>query len=131
MLRTRHVYIYIYIYIIYTTQRWDQEYLFVLFFVEFNSFQKNWNQIDSESQWFDFLTNESIWFEIRIRNRIERFDLKSNHFETYVKLIKHFRFLPVWLKTSDIWRWLSDLKWRAFWKVQILMFFDEQVLNIN
>ncbi len=46
-------------------------------------------------------------------------------------MIKRFRFLQVWFKTSDIWRWLSDLKIELFEAFQILMFFDEWTLNIN
>jgi hypothetical protein len=52
----------------------------------------------------------------------------------FIKLIKRFRFLQVWLKSSDIWRWLSDLKWElfeAFSKVEILMFFDKRTLNAS
>jgi hypothetical protein len=52
----------------------------------------------------------------------------------FIKLIKRFRFLQVWLKLSDIWRCLSSLKWElfeAFSKVEILMFFDKRALNAS
>ncbi len=52
----------------------------------------------------------------------------------FIKLIKRFRFLQVWLKLSDIWRCLSDLKWElfeTFSKVEILMFFDKRTLNVS
>jgi hypothetical protein len=55
---------------------------FVSLFADFNRFQSERNRTDSEFQWFDFLTNDSIRFEIRIRNSTEWFDLKPNHFET-------------------------------------------------
>jgi hypothetical protein len=47
-----------------------------------------------------------------------------------IKLIKRFWYLQEWLKSSDIWRWLSDLKWelfKALSKVKILMFSDKRV----
>ncbi len=50
----------------------------------------------------------------------------------FIKLIKRFRFLQIWLKPNDIWRWLSDLKWElfeAFSKIENLMFFDKQALK--
>jgi hypothetical protein len=52
----------------------------------------------------------------------------------FIKLIKRFRILQVWLKSSDIWRWLSGLKselFEAFSKVEVLMFFDKRALSIS
>jgi hypothetical protein len=52
----------------------------------------------------------------------------------FIKLIKRFWYLQLRLKSSNIWRWLSGLKWELFQtlsKVEILMFFDEQTLIIN
>jgi hypothetical protein len=50
----------------------------------------------------------------------------------FIKLIKRFWILQEWVKSSDIWRWLSGLKWElfeAFSKVEVLMFFDERTLK--
>jgi hypothetical protein len=55
----------------------------------------------------------------------------SKKFAKFIKLIKRFRYLQVWLNLIDIWRWLSSLKVRAFSKVEILMFFDERALSIS
>jgi hypothetical protein len=52
----------------------------------------------------------------------------------FTKLIKRIRYLQVWLKSSDIWRWLSGLKWErfeAFSKVEILMFFEASTKKIS
>jgi hypothetical protein len=52
----------------------------------------------------------------------------------FIKLIKRFRILQVWLKSSDIRRWLSGLKselFEAFSKVEVLMFFDKRALKVK
>ncbi len=53
----------------------------------------------------------------------------SKKIAKFIKLIKRFRTLQDWLKTSDIWRWLSDLKEEFFEAFQILMFLDERTLK--
>jgi sensor histidine kinase YesM len=58
----------------------------------------------------------------------------SKDFARFTKLIKRFRFLQVWFKSSDNWRWLSSLKWElfeTFSKVEIVMFFDKRALNTS
>jgi hypothetical protein len=52
----------------------------------------------------------------------------------FIKLIKRFWYLQVCLQSSDIWRWLSGLKWElfeAFSKVEILMFFGKRALTLT
>ncbi len=53
---------------------------YVLFSVDFSRFQTERTQIESKIQWFDFLTFDSIRFEIKNRNRIDRFDLNLESF---------------------------------------------------
>jgi hypothetical protein len=65
---------------------------------------------------------------------IEQITWFSKNFAELTKLIKRTRYLQVWPETSDIWRWLSDLKWElfeAFSEVEILMFFDKRTLSIS
>jgi hypothetical protein len=60
---------------------------------------------------------------------------KSHDFKKvakFIKLIKRFRILQEWLKTSDIWRDYQSWKWalfEVFSKVDILMFFDKRALK--
>jgi hypothetical protein len=74
--------------------------------------------------------SEAIHISARCTRQTYRFTTyKATKF---IKLIKRFRFLQVWLKSSDIWRCLSELKWElfeAFSKVEILMFFDKWTLK--
>jgi hypothetical protein len=88
-----------------------------------------------EEHFFEYM-NTSLEYRDTLREYM-LYSRQTCRFITYkvakfIKLIKRFRFLQVWLKLSDIWRCLSDLKWElfeAFSKIEILMFFDKRTLK--
>jgi hypothetical protein len=42
----------------------------------------------------------------------------TENFYIITESVKRFRYLQVWFKSSDIWRWLSGLKWEHFQKLR-------------